>query len=147
MNVNNGWYSVFDTEHRPESGEEVLCLGMLDGSVEEGNYAGPLADQDNRVYYIATWFNDRDPMVEDALEADESLSIEEQIEQRVFGSQRPAPGDGFYIQETEIQRRKNTHGGRLPEYGMIYRYKRLHLTDKGGDGLIAWKPLDYPVTP
>lgn len=147
MKSNNGWYSVFDTENRPESGEEVLCLGMLDGSVEEAAGEDPLADQNNRVYYIATWYNEGDPMFEEGPEVDESLSVEERIEQRIFGSERPAPSDGFYMQVPEIRRRKDTHGGRFPEYGIIYRNQRLHFAGEGGDGLIAWKPLDWPTEP
>ena len=62
MRSNNGWYSVFDTEHRPESGEEVLCLGMLDGALRDED---PLANQNNRVYFIATWYNKGDPILDE----------------------------------------------------------------------------------
>lgn len=142
MKTNNGWYSVFDAEHRPESGEEVLCLAMLDDAVNEEH---PLEDQNNRVYYIATWYNAGDPMFEESPEPAPSLSPEERLEERIFGSDRPAPQDGFYVADPELFRRKDTKGGHLPEYGIIYRQHRLKLHGEGMDGLIAWQPLTWPV--
>ena len=142
MNSNNGWYSVFDAENRPSSGEEVLCLAMLDDAVNDED---PLGDQDNRVYYIATWYKAGDLMFEESPEPDPSLSVAERIEARIFGSDRPAPEDGFYVSSPELFRRKDTKGGSLPAYGIIYRQHRLKLHGEGLDGLIAWQPLTWPL--
>ena len=57
MQSNNGWYSVFDKEHRPEGGREYLCLGLLDYAYKE---ADPFADRNNVIYYVATWYDKGD---------------------------------------------------------------------------------------
>lgn len=142
MKENNGWISVYDTEHRPHSGERVLCMGMLDEAVEESE---PLADPNNRMYYIAEWFNAGDTMCEEITEPDEGLSPDERLAQMFFGKERKAPKDGFYTKEPEIYKRKDTRGGTLPSHSMVFRYHRLLLSGEGMDGLICWKPLDYPV--
>ena len=54
MKSNNGWYSVFDKEHRPESGKEYLVLASLYDNTESEN---PLEDPENRVYLVATWYD------------------------------------------------------------------------------------------
>ncbi len=142
MKTNNGWYSVYDTEHRPASGEEVLCLGMLDDAMRDPE---PLADQNSRVYYIATWFNAGDPMYDEAPEPEDGLSDGERLLQLIEGKATPAPEDGFYVLEPELYKRKDTKGGRFPPYGIVYRHQRLHFSGDGLDGLIAWKPLDWPT--
>lgn len=142
MDSNNGWYSVFDEENRPASGEEVLCLGMLDSALQDEE---PLADQNNRLYYIATWYNAGDVMMDETVDPAPTLSAEEQLLEKIFGRKTPAPRDGFYIMEPELARRSDTDGGRLPQHSIIYRHRRLHLSGEGGDGLIAWKPLDWPT--
>lgn len=142
MKTNNGWYSVFDAEHRPESGEEVLCLGMLDDAMQDDS---PLADQNNRLYYIATWYNEGDIMMDETVSHDPSLSAEERLMENIFGRKTPAPQDGFYVREAELARRDDTRGGRLPQYALIYRHHRLRLAGEGSDGLLCWQPLTWPI--
>lgn len=142
MNINNGWYSVYDTEHRPDSGEEVLCLGMLDDAMED---AEPLADQNNRIYYIATWYNAGDIMLDETVSHDPALSAEDRLMENIFGRKTPAAQEGFYVREAELARRDDTRGGRLTQYALIYRHQRLRLSGEAPDGLLCWKPLDWPT--
>ena len=142
MRSNNGWYSVFDTEHRPESGEEVLCLGMLDGALRDED---PLANQNNRVYFIATWYNKGDPILDEEPDLDDCDSDEERLMRILEGTYTPAPEDGFYTKEPELRKRKDTRGGMLEPYAIYLRNDRLTYASDGKDGLIAWKPLDWPT--
>ncbi len=121
-------------EHRPERGEEVLCLGLLDDAKQSDN---PFADPNDRVYYIATWHEAGDLLYQEA-ESDK-------LEENVFGKPEAAAKAGFYIQEGELECRKNTYGGRLEKYAIFMRWHRLLLDTEGLDGLVCWKPLDYPT--
>ena len=133
MTSNNGWYSVHDMEHRPERGEEVLCLGLLEYAKER---ADPFEDPGERVYYIATWHETGDLLYQE-VESDD-------LEERIFGRPVAVKKAGFYIQEAELGLRKNTCGGRLDKHAMFMRWSRLKLDTEGIDGLICWKHLDCP---
>ena len=133
MKSNNGWYSVHDAEHRPESGEEVLCLGLLEYAKDRND---PFEDPGERIYYVATWYEVGDLLYQE-VESDD-------LEERLFGRPETVERAGFYIQEGIPGRRKNTDGGRLEEYTIFMRWSRLKLDTEGIDGLICWKRLDYP---
>ncbi len=141
MHSNNGWYSVHDTSIRPENGEEVLCLGMLDDAIRDEE---PLADPNNRVYYVATWHYAGDSIFNENPEPD-APDGESALLEKVYGKEDVAPEDGFYVPTPEIYHRKDTKGGLLPEYSIIFRWHRLKISGEGMDGLIAWKPLDFPI--
>ena len=53
MTINNGWISVLDTEHRPESGEEILTLSYVG---DEPDSPDPFADPEDRAYCLCTYF-------------------------------------------------------------------------------------------
>ena len=135
MHENNGWYSVHDVGHRPESGEEVLCLALIEYVKWEED---PLADPGSRIYYVATWYNAGDTLYDEAGESDD-------LEERIFGRKVVAKRDGFYIREPELLHRKSTKGGRLPKHSIIFRWNRLAYDTEGLDGLICWKHLDIPL--
>ncbi len=144
MKASNGWYSVHDTEHRPVSGEEVLALALIDDSKTEED---PFADPANCIYYVATWYNAGDIFYNESTQEEEAkcASAGELLRSRLFGIPSAAPADGFYTQEPFLMQRKDTDGGRLAPYAIAFRWERLAYDTEGTDGLICWKPLDYPT--
>lgn len=142
MKTNNGWYSVYDTEHRPDSGQEVLCLGMLDDAMQDDS---PLADQNNRIYYIATWYNAGDTISDEAPEPEDDLSPGDRLLHLIVGKEREAEEDGFYFRDPELYKRKDTKGGMLEPYCIVFKHRRLRLSGEAPDGLLCWKPLDWPT--
>lgn len=142
MKTNNGWYSVYDTEHRPASGQEVLCLGMLDDAMQDES---PLADQNNRIYYIATWYNAGDTIYDEDPEPEDDLSPEDRLFHLVAGKGREAREDGFYVRDPELYKRKDTRGGKFEPYDIVFKQRRLHLAGEGSDGLLCWQPLTWPI--
>ena len=141
MKTNNGWYSVFDTEHRPESGTEYLCLALLDYAYKEKN---PLADPGTRVYFVATWHNKGD-IVRDEIPDPADYKSEEEL---LFGKPRRVERDGFYIQTPHACESKafvkEFNGVKLDKYTVYYTWERLGCHGEIPDGLMAWKELDVP---
>lgn len=133
MKSNNGWYSVFDKEHRPESGREYLVLASLYDNTESEN---PLEDPENRVYLVATWYDKGD------IYYDEVIDVK--TEEDIYGEPIVAPRSGFYIQQPQLRKRSNTRGGELEPYGICQEWYRLKPMGEGHDNLICWKELDYP---
>lgn len=133
MTSNNGWYSIHDTEHIPESGKEYLCLAALYDNTDAEN---PLADPDNRVYFVATWYDAGDVYRNEIPDRDEADDI--------FGKPVIAEKSGFYITEPELRKRKNTKGGKLPPFCICQEWHRLDPMGEGLDNLICWKELDAP---
>ena len=129
MQSNNGWYSVFDEAVRPESEKEYLCLAALykDKSLEE---------PDNRVYFVATWYDEGDIYYNEAPDTNGDEDI--------FGKPVSAPESGFYILQPQLRQRTNTRGGRLQPYCICQEWYRLKPLGEGLDNLICWKELDYP---
>ncbi len=133
MKSANGWYSVHDLEHRPVPGEEVLVLALLDDCKTE---AEPFIDPGNRVYYIAVYHEQGDVLHQE-VESD-------RLEERIFGRPEPVLRSGYYYQVPHIHHQKNTQGGALPETCVHFKWERLAFDTEGADGIICWKPLDYP---
>lgn len=133
MNTNNGWYSVFDKEHHPKSGKEYLCLAALYRDNLDSN---PFADPENRVYFVATWYDKGDIYYDEVPDVNTNEDI--------FGKPVPAPESGFYILQPQLRQRTKTRGGVLPPFCICKEWYRLKPIGEGDDNLICWKELDYP---
>ena len=133
MKNNNGWYSVFDKGHRPESGREYLCLAAL---YHENLDSNPFDNPENRMYFVATWYNKGDIYYDEASDVNTAEDI--------FGKPVRALEDGFYILQPQLRKRSNTRGGELEPYGICQEWYRLKPIGEGMDNLVCWKELDYP---
>lgn len=133
MKSNNGWYSVFDKEHRPESGKEYLVLASLYDNTESEN---PLEDPENRVYLVATWYDVGDVYYNETEKRERETDI--------FGRPVTVEKEGFYIQQPQLHKRSFTRGGKLEPYCICQEWYRLKPIGEGYDNLICWKELDAP---
>ena len=133
MTNNNGWYSIFDKERQPESGKEYLCLAAL---YQDNLDSNPFDDPENRVYFVATWYEKGDTYY------DETADVENEMD--IFGKPVTAQESGFYIQQPQLHKRKNTRGGKLPPYCICKEWYMLKPIGQGMDNLVCWKELDAP---
>lgn len=123
MTINNGWISVFDTEHRPESGEEILTLSYVGYDPDSPD---PFSDPDDRSYCLCTYFYPGDKDWNE-IPGDPSKRISTRQVEVTFEE------EGFYISEPFGPRESMT-------------WRRVKTIAENKLGIACWKHLDYPTT-
>lgn len=121
MTINNGWISVLDTEHRPESGEEILTLSYVG---DEPDSPAPFADPDDRAYCLCTYFYPGDQADQEA-PPHVGATLDDCMETVTFDA------EGFYVYEI---------GARG-----IQEWRRVKTAAESSMGIACWKHLDYPT--
>jgi len=137
MVANNGWYSVHDTDHIPVSGRQYLVLSVFEDAKAKPN---PFEDQDDIVYYIATWHDEDDIIYDETPDPDEKDDL--------FGKSRVVDKAGFYVEQPFAGYVHESVRAKYPDSGEIsvfMRWMRLGLDTEGGDRVICWKELDTPI--
>lgn len=122
MTINNGWISVLDTEHRPESGEEILTLSYVG---DEPDSPDPFADPDDRAYCLCTYFYPGDQDWNEVPGDPATLTPTEQAEV-TFDE------EGFYVNEPMGPREAMT-------------WRRVKTVAENKWGIACWNHLDYPT--
>ena len=122
MTINNGWISVLDTEHRPESGEEILTLSYVGDELDSHD---PFADPDDRAYCLCTYFYPGDQDWSE-VPGDPSTLTPTTQEEVTFDE------EGFYVNEPDGPREAMT-------------WRRVKTVAESKWGIVCWKHLDYPT--